>query len=433
MTKNPWKRELLWLAGVALFGLVFAFAAQSPLLGLAGGLIVYAGRHLYFLINLCRLLGRLEYRSRPAPDGLWAEAFARAERLLRRSQKRKRRLSRFITRFNEAASAHPDAAVILGRRGDVEWCNTAAESLLGLDWPACAGHQLESLITHPALSDLLTFDVPQPPVEIPSPNDPGKILFLQTRPFGRKHQRLLTARDVTRVYHLDRTRRDFVANVSHEMRTPLTVIRGYLETLEDEATDAELVTRSVERMQAQLYRMQNIVDDLLMLSRLELSDEPARVSTVSVSDLVNRAVLESERLPEFDEHRFDLEIDPAYGLLGDEEELYSALSNLVFNAVRHTPTKTDIQVRWHVDESGGELVVKDTGPGIAARHIPRLTERFYRADASRSRATGGTGLGLAIVRHVLEHHGANLQIASKPGRGSSFTCHFPPSAVASLQ
>jgi two-component system phosphate regulon sensor histidine kinase PhoR len=433
MTESPWNRELVWIAGVALLGIVCGLAADRVAVGLAVGLLVYSARHVYFLVNLSRLLARDKYRSHPTPDGLWAVAFARSERLFKRSQKRKRRLSRFITRFNDAASALPDAAIILGRRGDIEWCNHAAESLLGLDWPACAGELLESLVKNPALGELLTPSESQSPVEIPSPSDPGKVLSLQSRPFGRKHQRLLTARDVTRVYHLDRTRRDFVANVSHELRTPLTVIRGYLETLEDEAQDTELVTRSVERMQAQLYRMQNIVDDLLMLSRLELSDEPERPSPVSMSDLVNRVALEAQQLPEFEDHRLDVMVDTGHGLVGDEEELYSALSNLVFNAVRHTPTKTDIQVQWHVGESGGELTVRDTGPGIASRHIPRLTERFYRVDASRSRATGGTGLGLAIVRHVLEHYGARLQIVSAPGRGSSFTCRFPPSAVTTLE
>ncbi len=243
-------------------------------------------------------------------------------------------------------------------------------------------------------------------------------------PYG-KDQRLLIARDVTRMQRLERIRRDFVTNVSHELRTPLTVIRGYLESLQNDPACRDACGRALATMGQQAQRMQHIVEDLLLLSRLETAHPQDDPHPVAVPGLL-RALLEDARLLARDKgHHITLECDEALHLRGNEKELYSAFSNLVFNAVKYTPEGGHIQLRWHQDGEGVKFQVQDDGIGIPPQAIPRLTERFYRVDVGRSRESGGTGLGLAIVKHVLKRHDARLAVKSEVGKGSTFTCIFP--------
>jgi two-component system phosphate regulon sensor histidine kinase PhoR len=266
-------------------------------------------------------------------------------------------------------------------------------------------------------------------IELRSPVDGSKILSLRAVPFGKKRERLVLARDVTRTRLADDAAEDFVASVSHELRTPLTVISGFLEELSQSTGDDEEIARALELTREQTTRMNTIVQDLLEFSRLQMDTPAAGRAPVPVPAILERAAEEARALSAGRGHLVELEIDPELEIDGNEELLRSAFTNLVVNAVHHTPPRTTIAIRWWRDAAGAHLGVRDNGEGIAARHIPRLTERFYRVDPSRSRRTGGTGLGLAIVKHALERHGAELQIESAAGTGSSFTCHFPDQVV----
>jgi two-component system phosphate regulon sensor histidine kinase PhoR len=223
-------------------------------------------------------------------------------------------------------------------------------------------------------------------------------------------------------------RKDFVANVSHELRTPLTVIAGYLETLLDNVEEVNpRWRRALQQMQQQASRMQNLLNDLLLLARLETSDDPAETQPVAVDQLLQSIKSDAQALSGARRHRLQLQADPHLKLKGSEAELRSAFSNLIFNAIKYSPDESEISIRWWSDEQGAHLAVQDSGIGIEAKHLPRLTERFYRVDSSRASHTGGTGLGLAIVKHVLLRHRGRLDISSTPGKGSTFTCHFPAS------
>jgi two-component system phosphate regulon sensor histidine kinase PhoR len=231
---------------------------------------------------------------------------------------------------------------------------------------------------------------------------------------------------------LEQTRQDFVANASHELRTPLTVIRGYLETFLDQELPKPL-SRGLDSMQQQARRMENLVSDLLLLSRLEASLHISDEQPIQIHSVIQHIMEGAEQLGRDKGHQFNVDIAPNYDLAGQEIELHSAFSNLVYNAVRYTPANGVIKVRWWVDEQGGHFSVKDNGPGIESIHLPRLTERFYRVDESRSSASGGTGLGLAIVKHVLARHNGQLTIKSKVGKGSTFACHFPLEIVTQFE
>jgi two-component system, OmpR family, phosphate regulon sensor histidine kinase PhoR len=427
--RHAWATELLRFTAVVLASLAAGWLASYPYVFLAAGLGVYLLWHLHRLTQLARNLSGEDKSPLPSVGGLWRPMFEAATRLRSRSRRRKRRLSRFLERFREAATAFPDAAAVLGRGGEVQWCNPAAGSLLGLDWPAAAGKRLTDLVRDSILAEYLQAHDYSKAVVLASPASKGRLLSVHVTPFGRKHQRLLIGRDITSTYNVDRVRRDFVANVSHELRTPLTVISGFLETLGDDAHGDADQQRSMLLMQEQAARMATLIDDLLTLSRLELDDEPQDPAPVSVAELLESIVGDARRLSGDQAHQIELHADPDLVIRGKESELRSAFSNLVFNAVRHTPHRTRIRVEWRGEDGGGRLTVDDDGPGIPARHLPRLSERFYRVDESRSRDTGGTGLGLAIVKHVLERHHGELHIESDVGKGSRFLCVFAPSAV----
>jgi two-component system phosphate regulon sensor histidine kinase PhoR len=423
--RHAWASELRRLVVVVLPALLGGWLIGYPYAFLAVALAAYLVWHLHRLARLARSLSGEDGRPLPTVGGLWRPVFDAVARLRRRSRKRKQRLSRFVRRFREAATAFPDAAVVLGRRSQVQWCNPAARGLLGLAWPQASGEALTQLVRDPMLAEYLAADDYSRAVVLASPVSKGRLLSVQVTAFRKKHQRLLIARDITSAYNVDRVRRDFVANVSHELRTPLTVISGFLETLADQGDADPERHRSMTLMREQAARMADLIDDLLTLSRLELQEKVAEPVPIRVSELLESIVADARRVSGARAHQVELNADSELLIPGSESELRSAFSNLVLNAVRHTPNHTPIRVQWSADEGGARLTVSDDGPGIPARHIPRLTERFYRVDESRSRDTGGTGLGLAIVKHVLERHGGKLRIESAIGKGSSFICAFP--------
>ncbi|MEQ6328316.1 phosphate regulon sensor histidine kinase PhoR [Pseudomonas chengduensis] len=420
-------RRLLLLIGACL---LLGFITGQYAWVLAGGLAIHLGWTLSQLLRLHKWL-REHKPDEPPPDGygLWGEVFDSIYHLQRRNQKARGRLQAVIDRVQESTAALKDAVLMLDSHGNLEWWNRAAETLLGLKTPQDSGQQLANLVRDPRFKEYFERGNYADALEIPSPiNDRRRLQFHITRYGNREH--LLLVRDVTRLYQLEQMRKDFVANVSHELRTPLTVIAGYLETLLDnvEAINPRWL-RALQQMQQQGARMQTLLNDLLLLAKLEATDYPSDNQPVAADLMLLSIKNDAQALSGEHQHRITLEADPHLKLKGSEAELRSAFSNLVFNAVKYTPAGGDIRIRWWGDEHGAHLSVSDTGMGIEAKHVPRLTERFYRVDSSRASNTGGTGLGLAIVKHVLLRHRGNLEISSVPGKGSTFTCHFAPAQV----
>jgi two-component system phosphate regulon sensor histidine kinase PhoR len=423
---NPvWRRGLLALAGVAA-AVAVVRAALGPDAALLVAFFSFGGLALGHLRQMSRLLhwalGEIEARV-PDADGTWGVIFAGLHRRVRRRVEQQRDLTLSLERFRTAAEAVPDGMVILDAHGCIVWSNARAQLHLGIDPARDRGQPIVNLVRQPEFVGYVERMAFGEPVVFASSRDAGVVLSVQVVPYGTD-QRLLVSRDVTRLEEVARMRRDFIANVSHELRTPLTVLTGFLETLEDAGNGDERSRRYVRLMQEQAQSMQRLVDDLLTLSSLEASENPVREEAVDVADLARRAKREAEVLSG-GQHRIELDLDTNAALRGSRDELASALGNLVNNAVRYTPPGGVVRIGWSVREGEGWLAVADSGIGIAPEHIPRLTERFYRVDRSRSRATGGTGLGLAIVKHVLLRHDGELGIESEPGKGSVFTARFP--------
>jgi two-component system phosphate regulon sensor histidine kinase PhoR len=428
----PGKRlEEFWLfLAVAVIAVAGGILTGQLLPFLLTGLLAYLGWHLYHLARLPALL-RGQAKSAPVPlAGMWRDAAREIDELHTAARTQAQSLSSELDSFRSAVMALPDAVVILDHAGRIVWSNRAAVSLLGIAGPGSQGRHFLDLVSDPLLDEYLAANVFTRPLVLPAPGNRGKILSLHATTIGMDpYRQMIVAVDISRQYHLDEARRDFVANVSHELRTPLTVISGLLEQLDTGETDAATRKRAIALMRKQSARMRDLITDLLILARLE-SKEPVRTDErVPIPELLITIVEEARALGEPSGHVLQLDIRSVDGLLGNAKELRTAFSNLVTNAIQHTPNRAQIRITWKVDDAGAQFGVSDTGEGIAARHIPRLTERLYRVDSSRSRDTGGTGLGLAIVKHVLEHHDAELAIASQPGRGSTFTCHFPPARL----
>lgn len=416
------RRLLLLLAACGLVGLISGQYAWALAIGLGAYL-------LWHLKQLLRLHAWLRERqpddAPPEGYGLWGEVFDSIYHLQRRDQRVRGRLQAVIDRVQESTAALRDAVIMLDSDGNLEWWNRAAEQLLGLKTPQDSGQAITNLVRHPRFKEYFEAGQYQEALEIPSPISDRQRLQLQITRYGN-NEHLMFVRDVTRLHQLEQMRKDFVANVSHELRTPLTVISGYLETLLDNVEEVNpRWLRALQQMQQQGSRMQNLLNDLLLLAKLEATDYPSDNQPVAMDLLLLSIRNDAQALSGSRNHRISLEADHQARLKGSEAELRSAFSNLVFNAVKYSPDDSEIRIRWWADEQGGHFSVADSGIGIEAKHLPRLTERFYRVDSSRASNTGGTGLGLAIVKHVLLRHRARLDIASVPGKGSTFTCHFP--------
>ncbi len=417
------------LAAIGVLSLVAGIALGSALVAVTVALVLYLARQLWIVRQLSRALGSGTRLEPPFPGGQWREIFDAVRRLQVRSRKRKRRLNRFVARFQDAAAALPDAVVIVGRGNRIEWLNPAASRLLGLDVRGSVGLPIGDCVREPVFVEYLVNGDFSRPLEIPAPANSRMMLSILVTPFGRRRQRVLVARDITRAYHLDQARTDFVANVSHELRTPLTVLSGNLELLDERQREHAGASGAVESMRSNVARMQALVTDLLTLSRLEMGRAEQTESIVDVPALIQSIVRDAQVLTSRTHHVIRLDVAPDLCVRGVESVLRGAFTNLVSNAIRHTPPRTLVNVSWRRDGEGARLAVTDTGPGIAARHIPRLTERFYRVDASRSLDSGGTGLGLAIVKHALERHDATLNVESREGAGCTFECHFPSGRI----
>ena len=425
MSQNLW-REVWILASIAAASLVLGFATDHPFLVAAAGFGLYIFSTLRHLKRLHHWLLNRQQAEIPEAEGLWGDVFNEIRKLMRQTERREDQLNDMLIRFQSAAAATPDAMVILSEDDDIEWANPAAGRLFGIHFPRDAGTRLFNLLRDPDFVQYLQGGDYAELLEIRSPENSEIHVSVQVTPFGSL-QKLVIGRDVTRLARLEQMRRHFVANVSHELRTPLTVLGGFVETLNGmDRIGMEDLKKHLRTMQEQTSRMQRLVDDLLMLSKLETAPPRTRDETVDVAALLAGLKEQAELLSGEQRHAISVEADNHLQLLGSREELLSAFSNLVNNAVRYTPAGGRIALAWSaLPDGGARFSVSDTGEGIIPEHIPHLTERFYRVDTARSRASGGTGLGLSIVKHVLLRHDARLDIESEPGVGSTFSCIFP--------
>jgi two-component system phosphate regulon sensor histidine kinase PhoR len=421
-----WWRPLGVLASVLLVALVlWAGSGWVAALAFLAGIQAFVMlRRLWQEYRLARWLENPDEVDPPDATGTWGDIFYRLQKLQRRQRASRSELSNALEQFEHAAEAVPDAMVILNRSEQIEWCNPASRKYMGLDCERDRGQFIRYLMRQAYFLDFLDAADYSRRLVCKSPVNRELTLSLQLVPFGAS-QKLLVARDITDLERVDAMRRDFIANVSHELRTPLTVVGGFVETLADAADlPAAESRRYFDLMLDHTRRMQRLLDDLLTLSRLESDEHNLKDESVDVPELAQALKAEAESLSR-GRHRISLRLDSAAWLKGNLQEVRSALGNLVSNAVRYTPEGGEITLAWRERDGEGVFAVTDTGEGIAAEHIPRLTERFYRVDRSRSRETGGTGLGLAIVKHVLTRHGARLDIQSTPGKGSTFSAIFP--------
>jgi two-component system phosphate regulon sensor histidine kinase PhoR len=356
----------------------------------------------------------------------WSEIFFRLQRIISGLRKDIEQVERQHKRFIEAFQASPNGIVMLDDQDQIEWCNAIAEQFLGLQFKRDALQRIHYIVRKPEFVQYMMSRQFEEPVVLEKMGSAASlILRLQVFPFS-ENRRLILIQDITDLSKAEAMRRDFVANVSHEMRTPLTVMMGFLETVQTLELPPEQKAQYLEMMMDQGRRMKNLVEDLLTLANLEANTQPAPMNSISMSYLMSLIKNDAYALSQ-GKHSLNFDLKTPCNLLGEEREVLSAFSNLVSNAIRYTPNVGSVSATWSVNAAGeGEFTVTDTGPGISSEHIPRLTERFYRVDRSRSRETGGTGLGLAIVKHVANRHQANLVIESTPGRGSKFILRFPP-------
>ena len=408
---------IFWVIFGAVFALVFC----------SGVLLFVVIRHIRYRDALDRWLQTSELNTLTIPDGgsgAWGDLFASLARFVRNHSQSQQRLSLALQRMQSATSAMPEGVVILDDADRIEWCNPMAEKHLGITLEVDADQQITYLVRELQFVEYLAVRDYSNPLVLKQSRHHKLILALQLVPYGAR-QKLLISRDITRFENIKTMRRDFIANISHELRTPLTVIIGFLETLSEENNaDTEMNKQALVLMNDQSMRMLRLIEDLLTLSRLENAPKLLGEKRLDVQVMLNDLCHEAESLSA---GRHIIKLNPVseMQLLGNEDELRSAFGNLVSNAIRYTPDGGEVGLSWVVSNGQGVFSVQDSGIGIDPTHIPRLTERFYRIDSSRSRETGGTGLGLAIVKHVLNRHQARLEIESKAGEGSCFKVVFP--------
>ncbi|MCK0154418.1 phosphate regulon sensor histidine kinase PhoR [Alcanivorax sp. S6407] len=423
-------KEVNRIAGLVTLAAVAALAVGHiwPLLVGLVGYIFWSTRQLFALYSW---LVRDDHTEPPDSIGLWGEFYTRLEHLFQKERRAQETLQGIIHRAQQSVNALEDVVILIDQHGYLEYWNAAAERYMGFNAAQDLGQPLTNLIRHPGFTDYLHAGDFREALEIPSPVDDNRILQFRVTEFGIGEQ-LLMARDVTRLHHLEQMRKDFVANVSHELKTPLTVLKGYLETLLDIVPDEQArLRRALTQMESQSNRMEALVTDLLLLSRLENTDSDNDKQAVAVHGMLNRMRENALAMSADKQHQIELDVPEDARLVANPAELESAFGNLITNAVKYTPAEGRIRIQWWQDDKGAHLSVNDNGLGIDPAHIPRLTERFYRPDNSRVTQTGGTGLGLAIVKHVMIRHGGKLEIKSQLGQGSTFTCHFPPERLVS--
>ncbi len=410
-----------------------AAGERGAILLLLGAVTFFFLRQLWMVMRLLHWAACPLGTPTPSASGAWGAVFEALHRRARLARAEREQATSELARFRRAAEALPDGVMILDGHRAIEWMNVQAEACLGLKASVDTGSRITHLLREPEFLEYL--DSPDHrgvPLELQTQRNPGRSLQVQAAPFAAGRT-LLLVRDVTQLQKLATMRRDFVANVSHELKTPLTVTLGFVETALEALHDTppQDIAQYLQTAAEQAQRMQQLIDDLLTLSSLETDSPPPLEDPIDAAALLADVCSEVQALSA-GRHRITLENDGPRGLLGSARELRSAFANLAGNAVRYSPQGGEILLSWSgAGEGGARFSVSDQGIGIAREHLPRLTERFYRVDRGRSRDAGGTGLGLAIVKHVLERHQAALQIESEPGQGSRFSAVFPSHRVQS--
>ena len=421
-----WLRLSIPIVFITLFALVLwaVFSATAALLFMVLALLGVMANYARQLYRLGQWLQDARLETIPEAGGVWDEVFSRLYKMVKQHDQTRMELADELQHIEQATAALPEGVAILNEANRIGWYNPLAQQHFDLDVKHDLMQDITYLVRQPEFIEYLQeSNFSEPLVMRPARHD-DMLLSINLIPYG-VNKRLLISRDVTQLERIEAMRRDFVANVSHELRTPLTVVNGYVENLRD-MTDLtrEDAQRALQRMTEQTKRMENLVTDLLTLSRLENDRSPLHEEGIDMSALLNE-IYHDGQLLNGGVHSVHLEILSDAKLLGNHDELRSAFGNLLSNAIRYTPAGGTISLRWA--ECDGQLVfsVQDSGIGVAAQHIPRLTERFYRVDHSRSRETGGTGLGLAIVKHVAMRHHAKIEVTSEEGKGSTFALVFP--------
>jgi len=427
LERLSWKRlcfELILCCIPALIlGAVIGYLPWF-LLAAVTGLLIW---HFWNLLRLSWWLWVDRSMTPPPGSGSWEPLLYGLHQMQMRNKKRRRELGSLIKRFRSGAESLPDAVVLTTEEGAMFWCNGLAQQLLGLRWPDDNGQNILNLLRYPEFAQYLKKRDFTRPHNLVMNN--GRHMEIRVMPYSDQ-QWLMVARDVTQMHQLEGARRNFFANVSHELRTPLTVLQGYLEMMQEQTLEGAPREKALHTMREQTQRMEGLVKQLLTLSRIEAAPTLALNETIDVPMMLRMLEREAQTLSQ-QQHQLTFEVDNSLKVRGSTDELRSAISNLVYNAVNHTPPGTHITVRWQHAPTGAEFSVEDDGPGIGPEHIPRLTERFYRVDKARSRQTGGSGLGLAIVKHAINHHDSRLDIVSTPGKSTRFSFVIPERLIAS--
>ena len=422
-----WARSL----AIVLIALLLSLVVW-PFFGPLGVLLLFCllllgvlGFHLLQIARLVRWLQQPSLDTVPESFGTWETVYSQLYQMVREQSRSQQKLTNTLDRFVSAGEAMPDGVVMLNDKDRIEWCNPLAMRHFNLDRKKDVGQQISYLVRAPDFVEYLRQQDFSHPLTMRVGRNQEMVLSVQLVPFDVS-RKLLLSRDVTQLDRVQTVLRDFVANVSHELRTPLTVVGGFLETLIDMPTlDAELTRKYMGMMQTQTQRMHRLVEDLLVLSRLESNQQSVPEERINLPQLLQTLLVEAQGLSQ-GRHQIELKVEGSSWLIGSHDELHSAFGNLISNAIRYTPDGGMIKLSWSEANGSGQFAVTDSGIGIEAKHISRLTERFYRVDRGRSRETGGTGLGLAIVKHVLMRHQATLEVTSELGRGSRFAACFPP-------
>ncbi|HIF9172949.1 TPA: phosphate regulon sensor histidine kinase PhoR [Photobacterium damselae] len=426
--KLVWELVLFYLPWIVL-GMIFGYLPWFLLIATWIQLIW----HFHNQLKMSNWLWNERSLTPPTSTGSWEPLFNGIYRLQQRNRRRRRELATLIRRFRNGAESLPDAVVVFRSEGNIVWCNKLAQNLLGFRWPDDAGQPINNLLRSPDFGRYLAHQQFEHPIEITSPMNYDRTLELRIVRYT-EGEYLMVVRDVSQLKQLEGMRRNFFANVSHELRTPMTVLQGYLEMSSDpDMLVGPMWTRAHGVMTEQLSRMNALVEQLLTLSKIEAAPTIDLEEVVDVPKMLDLLEKEAQSLSGDKNQQIHFEIDRSLKVHGDEDQLRSAISNLVYNAVKHTPENAAITVRWYNTNTGAKLEVTDSGEGIAPQHIHRLTERFYRVDKARSRETGGSGLGLAIVKHALSHHDTHLDIASEVGVGSTFSFVLPNRLVAQAE
>ncbi|MEM9333913.1 MAG: phosphate regulon sensor histidine kinase PhoR [Pseudomonadota bacterium] len=422
---SSWRKILIAVLSVLLLGAAIGALYDSSLIGLLIAALLLVAWQLRQLFAFDRALRTNDFEAFRYGEGIWEQMFSRFRFEQQKSARHKDRYRELLREIRKSTNAMPDAAVIINDDNEILMCNRAAKQLVGLRPKKDKGQRVDNILRDGDLKKLLRSGNFKTSVDIESPLRQGDWLNCRVVPYGAD-QKLLLIRDVTERLRINKMRRDFVANASHELRSPLTVISGYLDGVVDEDLPEEW-RNPFSQMQAQATRMNQVVSELLELSRLESAGRANLESSVNVAGLMAAAAKAYGGRKDVPNIR--VKADETVDLLGNSTQIESVITNLLTNAIRHTPADGRITLKWSTGSGGGVIAVIDTGEGIADEHLPRLTERFFRVDRGRARADGGVGLGLAIVKHILNRHDAELRIASEVGKGSTFFCEFSKERV----